>query len=519
MIGPSLETKAPRAVQLSASDRNIVLAAKGGGIVFAGEIIAQVFRFLFGVVVARFLGAQQFGLYRLGFSFVTLQSSLALLGLQAAAVRYIPIATREKDQDRLWGIIQVGLIGPGLIGLILSLLLFLFAEPVASQIFHDPALTPVLRWFSLHIPLGTLITMTARITQGFKKVQYNVYARNVAARLVKLVLASLLLAAGFGLISVVITQLVASTIALILLFYFLHTTFPLNRPLRAARRDIGELMRFSLPLYVSRLLRNLGGSFEALVLGFFGMTTGVGIFAAASIMSSISNLFYQSLGRIASPIFAELHSQKEYGQLKLVYQSVTRWAVAFNLPFFLAMIFFAEPLLSIFGKEFQAGATSLVIFAIGSLLNAATGQCGSMINMIGRSKVSAINSLVYLITTIAIDFLLIPRWGVEGAALAASLTLILINLLGMVEVYAFLRLWPFDWSLLKPLGASIVAAAAGYTVSQPLAQTPLIAQVALGIFVVWGAYAFMIVLLKFSPEDRLILNRLAKRLNLNWFRR
>lgn len=519
MVDSSLEVEVSRPVQPLASsrsaDRNIALAAKGGAVVFVGQIIDLVLQSLFGIIVARFLGANQFGLYRLGFSFVSLQSGFALLGLQAGVVRFIPIAKLQKDEGRLWGIVQIGLIGPGAIGLTLGLLLFLFARPVANQVFHDPALTPVLRLFSWYIPLNVLLIMTSSIAQGFKKVQYNVYARNISSRLVKLVLASVLLAVGLGVISVVVTQLVASIIGLILLFYFLHTTFPLNRPLQVAKRDIRDLMHFSLPIYIAALLRDLGGSFETLVLGFFGMTTGVGIFAAAGSLSSISNIFYRSLGIIGSPLFAELHSRKEYDQLKRVYQSVTRWAVTFNLPFFLTILFFGEPLLSVFGKEFKAGAVPLVILAVGSLLNAATGQCGPLINMIGRSKVSTINSIAYLVVTIVIDFLLIPRWGVVGAAVASALTLILINLLRTMEVYAFLRLWPFDWSLIKPLGASIIAAAAGYTVSHVPMQTYLILQIALGIFVVWGTYALLIILFKLSPEDRLILDKLRGRFRLH----
>jgi len=517
VIDTSSKTEIPGALQLPASDavprQDILTAAKGGGIAFAGMLFAYISRFVFGIVVARMIGAEQWGLYALGLTVATIVSTMALLGLQTGVVRYVPIAVRQRDEAGLWGIIQVSIALPALLGLIFATIVFLLAEPLAKQAFNEPDLEPVLRLISLSIPLAALITIVSSITRGFKQMQYEVYANNVALSLVKLSLTVGLLIAGLGTMGVVAAHVTASAVTLVLLIYFTHTLFPLNRPLHTARRSSGELLRFSLPVYLARLINTLGGSFETLVLGFLGMTVGVGVYAAALRLSTVGNLFYLSIVAISSPIISDLHSRGESVQLERFYQTTAKWSVMFNLPVLLTFVLFAEPLLSIFGADFTAGATGLIILAFGSLANAGVGPCGTMINMTGHSKLSFVNSVFFLVTTLGFDLLFIPRWGVTGAALASSLSIALVNILRMLEVFFLFRILPYNWSSLKPVTAGLVATGVTCLINQRLTLNSLMLQVAAGMSILWGIYVLMVILLKFSEEDRLVLNRLRVRLN------
>lgn len=504
----------------SETNRNIVLAAKGGGFVFVSQIIASLFGVLFSVITARFLGAEDFGLFRLGFSFMGLAAAFPLVGLQSGVVRYIPLTKIRKSKADLASVVQIGILLPGIISILLAGIIFIFAETISIQFFQEPALVPVLRLLAFYLPISALMEMVASIAQGFKRAQFDAYARIIAPRVLKVILVTILLMLGFGVDGVVFAQIIASAIGLAMLLYFVHTVFPLNQSFQITKVNFNEVMRFSLPIHLSRLLRDFGGRFETLTLGFVGLTAGVGIFSAASTLSSISNAFYDSLARTTSPIFAELHGKKKFDQLANIYQSVTRWAVTFNLPFFLLMIFFGESLLAIFGKDFQAGTLSLVILAIGSLLNAGTGMCGPMLNMIGRSKLSAINSFLYLLVTIILDIALIPYWGLLGAAIAASATVIFMNLLRTAQIYYILNLWPINKDIFKPLLASLGASFATYSINLLMVNTPMFVQTIVGVFVIFSVYTLIIVLLKFSPEDLLVLEKFGNRLHVTkYFRR
>ena len=493
------------------SDGNILLAAKGGGIAFAGNLSVYIIRFAFSIVIARLLGAELLGLYSLGQTVTDVAGIMAALGLSAGMVRYIPIAISQKDKSRLWGIIQTGLAIPIMVGLVLALGVFLLADPLSIRLFGRPDLAPVLRLSSVGIPLLALISVMAAITQGFKRMEFKVYSQDITLNLSKLILSVALLAIGLSVMGAVAAYIISLAVTVVMLFFFVNHLFPLNRPLRAAQRNTKDMLRFTLPVYLSQLLNEFSGSIETVVLGFFGSVSGVGIYTAVLRVSGIGSMFLSSLTRIAAPLFSDLHSQGKIDQLKRVYQTTTKWAMTFNLPIFLTMAIFARPLLSIFGVDFVAGASGLIILAFATLFNASTGMCGSIITMTGHSKLNLANSIIDLTANIGLVLLFVPRWGIVGAALAGSLSIILINTMRLVEVFVLLRIWPYNPSFLKPIAAALVAAGVAYLANIWLAFLPTIAQILAGAAGLWGAYALAIVSLRLSDEDRLVLNRLWSR--------
>ena len=489
------------------SDRVILLAAKGGGIAFAGNLFVYFVRFAFGVVLARLLGAELLGLYSLSSTITDIVATLALLGLGTGLVRYLSIAISHKNEAGAWGIIQEGIAIPGLVSLVLAIGVFLFAAPLSTHVFNKPNLAPVLRLASLGIPMLALIQVGSAITQGFKHMEYKVYAEDVALNLVKLVLSVVLIGAGLAVMGAMVAHLAAVTVTVVMYAYFVHRLFPLNRPLRAAKHNVGEMLRFSLPLYASQFLSQFGGSLETLVLGSFGLIRGVGIFTTALRVSDVGSMFFKSLQRISIPMFSELYSHGRVDQLKRVYQVTTKWGMAFNLPIFLAIALFAGPLLSIFGADFVTGSTGLIILAFASLFNASTGACGSLITMTGHSRLTLANSIINLLSTICLDLLLIPRWGIIGAAVAATLGVVLINTLRTVQVHRLLRFWPYNLGFFKPLAAALIAFGAAHLVNQGTVFMPVLWQVIAGTIVLWGIYVLVIALLGLSEEDHLILDK------------
>jgi O-antigen/teichoic acid export membrane protein len=509
-----------RETQPPENNRNIITAAKGGSIDFVGQVFSTAVHAVLAVLLARFLGAEQLGLFVLAATIAGVAVSVSYLGLDGGISRYIPIALAQRDKPRVWGVIQIGTGVPVLLSLVLTVILLATAEPLASQMYHKPAVIPVLRLMSLAIPLMVLAGCLSRIVEGFKRVQYTTYSQSIVYTLLKIVLYVTLLILGLGVMGVVAAELIAVAVSTALLIYFVHRLFPLNRSVRVARRNIGEMFRFSLPLYLSRLLNQFGGLLETLVLGLVGVVPDVGIYSTILRVSSLGNLFFDSLRKISTPVISELYSQGKIEELERFYQTTTKWAIMFNLPIFGTFLLFAGALLDIFGKDFTAGATGLIILAASSLFNASTGACGTVINMTGHSKLSLVNSIVYLGSSIIIDFLLIPRWQLVGAAWAGALTIVINNTLRMIEVYFLVHsLLPFNRGLLKPLSAGLLAIGLTYLLTRlfpidlPLLRLVLMAPI------MWAVYVVAIWMLRLSDEDYLILNMARRRFLGNRFQR
>ncbi len=499
----------------SSSNQNIITAAKGGGIAFIGKLFNYGSSLIFSIIIGRLLGAEQFGLYSLALSVTGFLAIFSYLGMTSGIARYVSIAYAEKDDAKIWGTIQLGIGIPILLSILMTIVLFIAGDYVSNTIFEEPALLPVLQIVTLSIPFMAFTRLLAVVAQGFKQLQYEVYTLDVSFNVIKLVLTVLLLIVGFGVTGVAASYLVGWVIAFFMFLYFVHRLFPLNRPVNSADRNIQELYGFALPLYLSKLIGSFGGRLETLALGIFGVVADVGVYTAILRVSEVGNLFFASLRRISVPVISELYSQGKYDELKTYYQTITKWSITFNLPIFLTIVLFGRPLLSIFGSDFTVGEFGLIILASGNLFHAATGVCGVVINMSGYSKLSLVNSIIYLISTIILDLLLIPQYQLLGAAWAGALTVILNNILRLIQVYFIIPgLLPFNKSLIKPLFAGLVAVGFTYLLTlnvlidfpfwQFLILAPTMAIIYIGM--IWA--------LKLSDEDQLILDKMLVRFKL-----
>ena len=508
---PSAEITQNNPIEAPAKSEDILTAAKGGGISFAGRLFEYVVRFAFGILIARVVGVEQYGLYTLAITVSLIASNMAMLGLQTGMVRFLPPAIREKNSQSIWGIIQVCVGLPGLFSLLLSIGLFILAEPLATTLFHDPRMVPLLQIVSLLIPLDTLASMAYVITISFKQPRYSVIANNILAPLVKLLLAASFLAIGLSTKGVLLAQIIATAAGLAVLIYYVNVLFSLRRPFGSARGFIGQLLHYSIPVHLGWMVNTLRSTISTLVLGFLGLTTGVGLYTAASRFSMIGSMFFLSVGNISTPIIADLHSKGENSQMRAYYQTTTRWLLMFNIPVFLTSFLFAKQLLWIFGDDFTAGATSMMILAFGTLAYTSTGIGANILDMTDHPKVNTANAVVMVFITIILNILFIPQWDVVGAAIASTISTVLVNIVCLIEVWVLLGMQPYNRSLLKPLVAGLVATMVTVLINY-LVNLPELPQLIVGSGMLWIVYAFVLYFLRFSPEDRVVFERLKSRL-------
>jgi O-antigen/teichoic acid export membrane protein len=112
-----------------------------------------------------------------------------------------------------------------------------------------------------------------------------------------------------------------------------------------------------------------------------------------------------------------------------------RTAVAAAFPLALVMIFYGEPLMqSVFGEAFSRGAIALAILSGAQVINAATGSVNDLLNMTGHERDTMMGMIVGVVANVVLNFLLIPMWDITGAALATGASLILWNIVLVIQV-------------------------------------------------------------------------------------
>jgi len=492
-------------------ERNILTVAKGGGITFAGKLFLSASRFVIAVLLARLLGAEQYGLYNLAISAGSVTAGLALLGLDSALVRYVALSASRRDEAGLWGALQIGLGITTFLSVMMGTGLFALAYPIAEQVFHEPRLAPLLQLISLIVPFLALSDVLAGATRGFKQMQYTVIAQSIAQPMIRLVLIVVLALVGLNAAWAVIVYGLADCAASFILLYFLNKQFSLRRPLRTARRQPRAILSFSLPVWLSGLMTTFRSNVQTLLVGTLNSVTGVGIFAVANQITLVGAQFHASINTSASPIIAELHDRGDREQMGRIYQTATRWALTVNFPVFLTMVLFPATILSIFGESFVGGATALTILAWANLANGGTGMGGIILDMTGYTRLKLVNSVIRLALYLSLDVLLIPRWGIVGAATAALVGEVIINLLRLLEVFILFRLLPYNRSFVKPIAAALTALASALVLGRwlPAEASPL--YTAIHVLMIFAVYGGMTRLFGLPPEEHAMLAHLRRR--------
>ena len=495
------------------SDRNVLSTAKGGIFLAGGSFFEFASRLVIAFVLARSLGAKDYGLYVLPISVAGIFTGISLLGLDDAMVRYVAILSGRRDRAGLWGTLQIGFVVSGLAALIMGVVLFFSARSIAEGFFDEPRLTPLLHLFAVLVPFLMVSNLLAGIARGFRRMDYAAFAENVVQSVVRMVLVGVLAMAGdLNVFAAAVIFGISDVVATVTLIALLNKQFPLKRPLHQdVRRDVKEVFAFALPLWLSGLLRQFRRNIEIILLGALSAASSAGVFAIVNKVNLVGHVFLLSILVAVKPELAQLHDRGDRTGLAHVYMTATRWTLCLNVPFFLIMVLYPEAILSVFGDAFVAGATALIVLAFAELVNSGTGICGPMIDMTGHTKVKLANSVLWTVLLIGGSAVLIPRWGVVGAATASLIAISTVNILCVVEVWLFERVIPFDRSFWKPVAAGMGAFVSGLVLRRWMPAGADFGPAALQAVIVCTVYAAMILLFGLAPEDRLVADRLVNK--------
>jgi O-antigen/teichoic acid export membrane protein len=247
------------------------------------------------------------------------------------------------------------------------------------------------------------------------------------------------------------------------------------------------------------------------MLGALTSSAQVGLYNVATRLVTQATFILPAINMAFAPRIADLHHRRQEASLRRAYAVATSWNVRLTVPLFVAMVAFPKDLLALFGKSFTVAVAVTVILAAGKFVNAATGPCGLMLDMSGRPKWTMVDNVTVLVLNVVLNLWWIPRYGIVGSAAAWAISLALVNVARVVQVWRLLGMLPFDLGVLKGLVAGVGALLVGLLVAWLLAP-PL--ELVVGLAALAASYVAFLALLGITPEDRLVLQSLAGRFGL-----
>lgn len=437
--------KEDRPISTTASETKLPRA--GGGL-RRGAMVALVLNvssvgvlYITRIFLARWMGStEEFGAYIYAFNWAQMLGFIASLGLPTAAVYFVPRYLEHQDLARLHGFLRSSWLISFFGGVILAA-----AGTVLTYIFAPNDLRASLLiglWIS---PILAIVNFQKEAARG---------ARHMALSLApSQVLYPAMLLGGAGLIWAMTGTLghlqtmmllgVAACIVLVIQWVGLNRIVP---PSQGVKRvfELKTWLALAIPLFFEQESRTVLRQTDVVMIQFFlGDTAEVGQYSAALQTALLGRFALLTLNTVAAPHIAGLYARGDYASLQRMVLTATRRIFWPSVALTLAACLLAKPLLGLFGKDYHGATTVLWILAIGQLIGASFGPVGHLLNLTGHHGKNLRVFSVTAVVNLALNAILIPLAGIEGAALAAGMSILMRNLWSYLLVRKHLNIHSF----------------------------------------------------------------------------
>ncbi len=426
----TLERHGRRWIKLVRSDGVGGVLIRGAGGRLGAKICGVGLAFGVHVLLARLMGAEQYGVYMFALTILHLLLIPCLFGFDTAIVRFSAAYAAQQEWNPLRGLYrrstQFVLALSLTAGLGVALAVFAFGGPGRSD------LTATLLVGAFLLPVLALSAIRRASLRALKRVVVSEAADGVVRPiLLALGVAVAVLWAGRQLDAAVAMQLniFGAVGGLLVASVYLQRKRP--KEVYRARPEFRtrEWVRTALPLLFVSGLYMLLGRVDKLMLGMLRDPAEVGFYSVASRVASLALFGMQASNSIAAPLISEFHSAKSREELQGLVSRVAKLIAGISAPVLLGLLILGPWILALFGEEFKTAYLALVLLTLGQAVNASTGPVGFLLTMTGHERKGLQIVTISLVVNILLNVPGIYFFGISGAAGATSVSIVVRNLL------------------------------------------------------------------------------------------
>ena len=404
-------------------------SARGGLFLFLGNASSTIILALASILIARLLGPESYGLYALAMIAPSFFITLSDFGISPALTRFSAHFRSEEEDREAVGLIKVGIIFKSVFSLLLSIVLLLLSDSIATWILKRPGLGLLIRFTSLYL-VGQAIFMTLdSIFIGLDKTENSGLLVNIHA-ITKTVASPLLIILGMGAIGAILGAglgfLLAAGIGVtVLLLRLCPSLFSGNS---GENVDFFQALRlmisYGMPLYLSTLTFSLLTQYQSFILALFVSNMEIGNYTTAMNFSVLITLLSYPIATSLFPAFSKLNVEEDRDEVEKMFKLSVKYTSLLVIPASLAVAVLSKELVyTLYGSQYQLAPTYLALYIL-SFLCAGLGMfvVGNLFNGQGDTKTTLRINLVNLGLSVPMAFIMTYFYGVPGliASLLAS---------------------------------------------------------------------------------------------------
>jgi len=423
-------------------DKHFSELFKGSSIAFIFKIIGISLGYIFTLLIAKWYGANTMGLYALTLTLLNIFTIISLFGFDNALVKFVADYNSNNKDYLLKEVYNKALTISIPLGILLSLVLFFNADFFARAIFKNKELTIFFQIVSFAIVPLIVLKINGAMFRGLKKIKEFSLFDTVLIFLFGSVILSVFYFFNFTHTIVIVSQVIAILLTMMISLILILKKIPKNNMIKELKYK--DILRTSFPiLFASSLLLIMSWT-DIIMLGILKSETEVGIYSVLIKLAMVTSITLVAINTIAAPKFSELYSKNDIEGLKSIAQNSTKMIFYTTLPIILILSIYPNFILGLFGTEFLSGVSALWILMIGQFINAISGSVGYILNMTGKEKVFQYIILSAASLNIVLNFFLIKKFGINGAAIATSISVSFLYIISMLYVKKYFGFYTFN---------------------------------------------------------------------------
>lgn len=394
---------------------------------FGSTFLIRVFALALGLVVqvvlARLLGTDGYGTFSLAFTIPTVAGMLAAFGFSQYLVREVAAGIEGQRFSYVAGLLRYSFRFVVILSFcgvaLLALIIWLSKWPEGEE-----AQKAVLLGL-IAVPIYALINQRQGALSGLHRVELGQLPENFLRPTLFLLAVAILYMfwrEGVTEINTVLLNLGALVVAVTLGGIMLARTIPQQVRSATSEQHYRKWLRGSAAFMLISGMSTVQAQTDIIMIGAIKEQHDVGVYAATVRVAGLITYLFFASNLVIGPTIAKLWERRDMPGLQQLIRRSSRLVTLLTFPLALALALFPRYILSLFGEDFDDGAHALIILSAGWFVNVALGPVTYLLSMTGHERLIARIVLTSTLLNIALNALLIPIWGIEGAAVATGVS-------------------------------------------------------------------------------------------------
>lgn len=411
--------------KLKNRDTGSVLVIGAGSsflIKMAGAIIALGVQ----ILLARIMGPEQYGIFAYVISWLIILVLFGKLGLDTSMVRFVAAYKATGEWGLLKGVLRAGNKLTIISSLSVGLLGFIVVWAIGDMIERELRITA---WIGCAVlPLMALV----QVRQALLRALQHIIKAIMPEFIIQPMLHALIVAIAFFLFAremraseTMFYHFISFVITLFIISYWLRMIIRSETSDAPEQMKTREWIAVTLPLLMLAGFNLINHRADVIMVGFFMGTTEAGFYSVAVKLANFLVWGLNAVNIVAAPMIADLYAKKDKRELQRMASMAAAGIAAFTIPAAIIMLVFGKNLLGLFGSEFTQAYPALVFLVVGQGMNALVGSVSYLLTMTGYQREAAIVIGITAVINIALNVILIPRLGLQGAAIATAISTII----------------------------------------------------------------------------------------------